>query len=61
MDLENITLTEVREKKIQILYDSIYMWNLKNHTNESIYKTETDPQMKKTNLRVTKRKREGDK
>ena len=59
MDLENITLTEVREKKRQILYDSIYMWNLKNYTNESIYKTETDSQMKKT--RVTKRKREGDK
>ena len=56
MDLENTTLSEVREKKRQILYDSIHMWNLKNYTNQSMYKTETDAQMKKTNLRVTKRK-----
>ena len=40
MDLEIIILSEVRER--QILYDIIYMWNLKNDTNELIYKTETD-------------------
>ena len=28
----------------QILYDITYMWNLKNNTNGSIYKTETDSQ-----------------
>ena len=28
----------------QILYDITYMWNLKNNTNEHIYKTETDSQ-----------------
>ena len=42
MDLEIIILSEVRER--QILYDIIYMWNLKNDTNELIYKTETDLQ-----------------
>ena len=28
----------------QILYDIIFMWNLKKNTNESIYKTEADSQ-----------------
>ena len=32
------------EGERQILYDIIYMWNLKYNTNESIYKTETDSQ-----------------
>ena len=33
------------------------MWNLKkNGTNELIYKTETDPQTLKTNLRLPKGK-----
>ena len=40
VDLENIILREVRQR--QILYDITYMWNLKNNTNESIHKTETD-------------------
>jgi len=34
---------EARQRKTNIIY-SIYMWNLKNNTNEFIYKTETDPQ-----------------
>ena len=38
MDLEIIILSEVR----QILYDITYMCDLKNNTNESIYKTEID-------------------
>ena len=42
MDLEMITLNEVRER--QISYDITYMWNLKYDTNELIYKTETDSQ-----------------
>ena len=29
-----------------------YMWDLKNNTNESIYKTETDSQTWETNLRL---------
>ena len=31
-----------KDRKRQILYDITYGWNLKNNTNESIYKTETD-------------------
>ena len=42
MDLEMIILSEVRER--QISYDITFMWNLKNYTNELIYKTETDSQ-----------------
>ena len=37
LDLDMIILRE-RE----ILYDITYLWNLKNSTNEHIYKTETD-------------------
>ena len=32
------------------------MWNLKNNTNESAYKTETDPPTSKTNLWLPQRK-----
>ena len=28
------------------------MWNLENYTNESVYKTETDSQIQKTNMLV---------
>ena len=42
MHLEIVILSEVRER--QKLFDITYMWNLKNNTNESIYKTETDSQ-----------------
>ena len=48
LNLENIILNKLRER--QILYCITYMWNLKNNTNESIYKTETDSQTQKTNL-----------
>ena len=37
-------------------YDITYMQNLKNYTNEFIYKTEIDTQMQKTNLRLSKGK-----
>ena len=33
-----------------MLYDISYMWNLKNNTNEPIYKTEIDSQTQNTNL-----------
>ena len=46
---------QVREK--QILYDTSYMWNLKNDTNEFIYKTESQTQ--KTNLQLPKQKGQG--
>ena len=38
MDLETIILSEVRKR--QISHDITYTWNLKNDTNELIYKTE---------------------
>ena len=44
-----------RERQI---YDIIYMWNLKNNTNELIYKTETDSQTE-NKVMVTKRERGG--
>ena len=53
MNLENIILGEGS----QILYGINYMWNLKNSTNESIYKTETDTD---TENRLTVMKREGE-
>ena len=33
----------------QISYDIIYMWNLKNATNDLIYKTETESQIQNIN------------
>ena len=42
MDLEAIMLSEISQRQIQ--YELTYMWNLKNSTNELIYKTETDSQ-----------------
>ena len=41
MDLKAIILSEV-ERKRQIPYVIIYMWNLKYDTNELIYKKEID-------------------
>ena len=42
MDIEIIILNE--EVKDKISCDSTYMWNLKNYSNELIYKTERDSQ-----------------
>ena len=33
------------ERERQVLYGIIYMWNLRNDTNEHIYETETDSQI----------------
>ena len=40
-----------------MLYDVIYIWNLKNNTDESVYKTETESQTQKTNSWLPKGKR----
>ena len=46
MGLEIVILSEVKsDRERQISYDIAYMWNLKNGTNECIYKTEIEPQM----------------
>ena len=42
-----------------ISYDITYMWNLKNNTNELIYKTETDSDME-NKLMVTKQEMRGE-
>ena len=44
MNLKITILNEVSQRERQISYDITYMWNLKNDTNELIYKTETDSQ-----------------
>ena len=44
MDLENVILSEVNQKKGQTPCDSTYMWNLKYGTSEPIYRTEPDSQ-----------------
>ena len=57
MDLEIITLSEVRQRRIS--YDFTYMWNLKNDTNELTYNTETRLEDFKNKLMVTKRESGG--
>ena len=49
-------LSEVSQMETQILYDTIYMWNLKkkNSTNECIYKIEV-PDVENKRM-VTERK-----
>ena len=44
MDLESIIPTEVSQRRTP--YDITYMWNLKNNTDESIYKAGTDVENK---------------
>ena len=51
MDLEIIILSEVRQRKTNIIWYYLYVEsNKKNDTNELIYKTETDSQISKSNL-----------
>ena len=49
MDLEIIILSEVSQTEKCKYNIMSHMWKLKNNTNESIYKTETDSQTWKTN------------
>ena len=55
MDL-GITIISKTSRERQISYDITYKWNLKNDINEPIYKTDTDSQMERTNLRLPKGK-----
>ena len=59
MDPENIILSEVSQTEKDKYYIT-YTWNLKNNTNESIYKTEADSQTQKTNLWLPKGKGGGE-
>ena len=56
MDLELI-LTEVHKR--QVSHNITYKWNLKNNTNELIYKTETDSQISQTKIWLLKGKGRG--
>ena len=58
MDLEMIILSEVSQAETD-KYHISRMCNLKNDTNELIYKTETDRHRKQT-LWVTKKKGDGE-
>ena len=55
IDLEIIILSEIREKQI---HDITYKWNLKNYTNELIYKTKRDSGFE-NKLTLTEGEREG--
>ena len=55
-DSEIIILSK-SDRKRQILCNIAYMWNLKCDINESIYRTETDSQTQKTNVRLPEWKR----
>ena len=50
---------ESQKEKDKYCYDILYMWNLKQGTNEPIYKTETDSQTQKIGLCVVKGEGEG--
>ena len=63
MDLEIIIACEINQRKTNS-DDITYMWNLKNSTNELIYKTETDSpqtdsQTQKVNMQLPKRDKLG--
>ena len=47
------------DRERQIPYDITYMWNLKYDTNELIYKTETDSQTQRTDVRLPRGKGRG--
>ena len=47
------------ERERQISHEVTYMWNLKDDTNEPIYKTETDSQTQRTDLWLPKRRERG--
>ena len=47
MDLEMIILREVSQTKKDKYYMISFMWNLKNNTNESIYKTKQTHRQRK--------------
>ena len=50
MDLDIVILTELSQTEKDKTYNITYLWNLRNGTNEPIYKTEIESPMWKTNL-----------
>ena len=45
MDLEVVILSEVGQRKTNIMATSLYMWNQKNGASELIYITEIESQV----------------
>ena len=61
MDLEIVILSEVRQRKTNIIWHHLPVESKKkNGRNELIYKTETDLQISKTNLWLPKGKSSGE-
>ena len=58
MDLEIIILSEVRQRKTNIIY-CLYVESKKKSTNELIYETEIELQMQRTNLQLPGGKGQG--
>ena len=57
MDLETVILREVRQRRANVIWYSLYVESKKNGTNDLIYKTEIELQMLKQSYGY-KRKRE---
>ena len=53
MDLEFIKLTEVSQRKTNIIWYHLYVKSKKNDTNELIYKTKKDSQTWKKKTMLT--------
>ena len=60
MQLQILILRDVKSEGGQIPYDISYMWNLKYDTNELTYKTETDSQIQRIDLRLPRGKGGGE-
>ena len=56
MDPEIIILSEVSQRKTNIIWHHLYVESQKNDTNELIYKTEIDSPTKKRNFWLLKGK-----
>ena len=53
-DLEIIILSKISQTEKSKYHDIWYTWNIKNDTNELIYKMETESQTQKTILWLSK-------
>ena len=54
MDLEIIILSKISQTEKYKYHDIWYTWNIRNDTNEPIYKMETESQTQKTILWLSK-------
>lgn len=59
MDLETVIMSEIHQTDKDTSYNITYVWNLKNGTNEFIFKTEVESQMQKKVIVTKMKMREG--